>query len=71
LHEGLRVITGGIDAKDRVIVSGVQRVRPNIEVKPQVEEMPAVMAAGVTKPAEASKKGQDDKSVKPDGERKR
>jgi RND family efflux transporter MFP subunit len=55
LHEGLRVITGGIGAKDRVIVSGVQRVRPNIEVKPQLEEMPASVGAAASKPPEAAK----------------
>jgi len=50
LHEGLRVITGGIDARDHVIVGGVQRVRPNIEVKPQLEEMPSSAPTAAAKP---------------------
>jgi multidrug efflux pump subunit AcrA (membrane-fusion protein) len=33
LHDNLRVITQGLSAYDRVIVNGLQRVRPGIKVK--------------------------------------
>ena len=35
LHEGLRIVRTGLTADDRVIVSGGQRVRPNLAVAPQ------------------------------------
>ncbi len=34
LLDGLRVVTEGLDAKDTVIVSGIQHVRPGVEVNP-------------------------------------
>lgn len=40
LREGLRVIDEGIQAGDRVIVSGLQRVRPGVTVKPNDVPMP-------------------------------
>jgi hypothetical protein len=43
LHESLRVITEGLGPKERVIVSGLQRVRPGIEVTPKLVDMPAQM----------------------------
>jgi multidrug efflux system membrane fusion protein len=39
LHEGLRIITSGLKAGDRVVVSGVQRVRPNDTVRANSVEM--------------------------------
>lgn len=39
LDEGLRVITAGIGPKDRVIVRGLQRVRPGATVTPQPSAM--------------------------------
>lgn len=36
LHEGLRVVRKGISATDRVVVAGVQRVRPGAKVNAQV-----------------------------------
>ena len=33
--EGLRVVTAGLDADDRVIVNGLMRVRPGVKVAPQ------------------------------------
>ncbi|HEY1377771.1 MAG TPA: efflux RND transporter periplasmic adaptor subunit [Gemmataceae bacterium] len=38
--QGLRVIKKGIGAKDRVIVSGMQRVKPKAEVRATVQEPP-------------------------------
>lgn len=39
LFDGLRSIDEGLTADERVIVSGLQRVRPKMEVKPQVVDM--------------------------------
>ncbi|NWC68625.1 efflux RND transporter periplasmic adaptor subunit [Pseudomonas sp. P7758] len=39
LHDGLRIITSGLKAGDRVVVSGVQRVRPNDTVHANAVEM--------------------------------
>jgi RND family efflux transporter MFP subunit len=48
LHEGLRIVRSGLTADDRVIVSGVQRVRPGLEVMAQDVpiESPAAPAGG-------------------------
>lgn len=43
LQDGLRVITSGVNAKDRVIINGLQRVRPGIRVKPREDAMPGTM----------------------------
>jgi RND family efflux transporter MFP subunit len=40
LHSGLRVIESGINPGDRVIVNGLQRVRPGVVVEPKMAEMP-------------------------------
>jgi RND family efflux transporter MFP subunit len=42
LHGGLRVITENLSAKEKVVVSGLQRVRPDMEVSPKVIDMPVV-----------------------------
>ena len=34
LLDGLRVVNEGLDAKDTVIVAGIQHVRPGVEVNP-------------------------------------
>ncbi len=44
LHEGLRVITAGLQPTDWVIVNGVQRVRPGATVKPNQVAMPTAPA---------------------------
>ncbi|BBP77884.1 MexE family multidrug efflux RND transporter periplasmic adaptor subunit [Pseudomonas gingeri NCPPB 3146 = LMG 5327] len=49
LHEGLRIITSGLKAGDRVIVSGVQRVRPNDSVHANSVDMANISRAA--KPA--------------------
>jgi len=46
LHDGLRVIKGGLDPKEKVVVSGLQRVRPDIKVKFKDVEMPMSAPAG-------------------------
>lgn len=40
VHDGLRVIESGIEVTDRVIVNGLQRVRPGVTVDPKLVEMP-------------------------------
>jgi RND family efflux transporter MFP subunit len=35
LHEGLRVVEGGLTAGERIVVNGLMRVRPGITVTPQ------------------------------------
>jgi RND family efflux transporter MFP subunit len=46
LHDGLRVITEGLAPREKVVVSGLQRVRPGIVVKPEVVPMPGVAKQG-------------------------
>lgn len=45
LHEGLRIVTSGLKAGDRVIVNGVQRVRPNDTVHANSVDMASVNRA--------------------------
>jgi multidrug efflux system membrane fusion protein len=45
LHEGLRIVTSGLKAGDRVVVSGVQRVRPNDSVHVNSVEMANISRA--------------------------
>ncbi len=40
LHDGLREITEGLKAGDRVIVTGLQQVRPGLTVEPNLVDMP-------------------------------
>jgi multidrug efflux system membrane fusion protein len=39
VHDGLRVVTEGLSAGERVIIDGIQRVRPGSEVAPTPGEM--------------------------------
>jgi RND family efflux transporter MFP subunit len=41
LHDGLREVTAGLKAGERVIVNGLQQVRPGITVEPKLVDMPA------------------------------
>jgi RND family efflux transporter MFP subunit len=40
LHDGLREITDGLQAGERVIVNGLQQVRPGLTVEPNLVDMP-------------------------------
>ena len=40
LHDGLREITDGLKAGERVIVNGLQQVRPGLTVEPKLVDMP-------------------------------
>jgi RND family efflux transporter MFP subunit len=42
LHDGLRVVTENLAPTERVVTSGLQRIRPGIEVTPKVVEMPVM-----------------------------
>jgi RND family efflux transporter MFP subunit len=42
LHDGLRVITEGLTARDKVVVSGLQRIRQGATVEPKMVSMPGV-----------------------------
>jgi multidrug efflux system membrane fusion protein len=46
--DGLRIVTSGLKAGDRVVVNGLQRVRPGALLKTQVAEMGAREAAPAT-----------------------
>ncbi|MBO6518514.1 MAG: efflux RND transporter periplasmic adaptor subunit [Rhodospirillales bacterium] len=45
--DGLRIVTSGLNAGDRVIVSGLQRVRPGAQVKPEAVSMRPANAAEI------------------------
>jgi multidrug efflux system membrane fusion protein len=48
LHDGLRVITDGLKAEERIIVSGLQRVRQGTAVRPtELDHMPIITGADV------------------------
>lgn len=40
VHDGLRAVEAGLTAADRVIVNGLQRVRPGVVVEPKAADMP-------------------------------
>ena len=40
LHDGLREVTDGLKPGDRVIVNGLQQVRPGLTVEPKLVDMP-------------------------------
>jgi multidrug efflux system membrane fusion protein len=44
LHDGLRIVSAGLNAGDRIVVHGVQRARPNEVVKPTPVDMGAALA---------------------------
>jgi multidrug efflux system membrane fusion protein len=46
--QGLRIITSGLTAGERIVVNGLQRVRPGATVKPEVVAMNAAAAANAT-----------------------
>jgi hypothetical protein len=46
MYDGLRVIEGGLEHDDRVIVSGLMQVRPGMTVQPKLVDLPAAAEAG-------------------------
>jgi RND family efflux transporter MFP subunit len=49
LHNGPREITNGLKLGERVIINGLQQVRPGATVEPKLVEMPFLLAAGSRK----------------------
>jgi len=35
MHEGLRVVKGGLTPGERIVVNGLMRVRPGVTITPQ------------------------------------
>jgi membrane fusion protein, multidrug efflux system len=53
--EGLRIVTSGLKAGERIVVSGVQRVRPGAVVAPssvRMDQRPEVQAQSSSNPTE-------------------
>jgi RND family efflux transporter MFP subunit len=48
LHDGLREITDGLKPGERVIVNGLQQVRPGLTVEPTIVDMPTAKAPNVS-----------------------
>jgi hypothetical protein len=44
LHDSLREITDGLKPGERVIVNGLQQIRPGMTVEPNLVDMPASKA---------------------------
>jgi RND family efflux transporter MFP subunit len=58
LHNGLREITDGLKAGERVIVKGLQQVRPGATVEPKLADMPAAPGAALAAAAANSPKSE-------------
>ena len=56
LHDGLREITDGLKPGERVIVNGLQQVRPGITVEPKLVDMPT-SEAGASESGVRTQKG--------------
>jgi RND family efflux transporter MFP subunit len=66
MHEGLRVVTEGLNAGDKVIIDGLQRVRPGSVVSPKPGDMrsrpgEAAAAAGMKEAPEKAEKPAESK----------
>jgi RND family efflux transporter MFP subunit len=55
LHDGLREITEGLEPGERVIVNGLQQVRPGVTVEPKLVDMPISQARRGNGPARVAK----------------
>ena len=56
LHDGLRAIEDGLRPGERIIVTGLQQVRPGVTVEPKLVDMPVAPAArGPAETAQALK----------------
>jgi RND family efflux transporter MFP subunit len=47
LHDGLREITDGLEPGERIIVNGLQHVRPGMTVEATLVDMPTVKGSGI------------------------
>jgi multidrug efflux system membrane fusion protein len=52
LVDGLRVVRSGLRAGDRVVINGLQRIRPGVTVSPLVAAMDAAAAPVVAASAQ-------------------
>jgi len=52
VHEGLRIVERGLQAGDRIVVNGLQRIRPGQPVTPNLVSMSAPAATGNAKLAD-------------------
>lgn len=57
VHQGLRVVESGLKAGERIVVNGLQRVRPGDAVAPQMVSMGSREPAGVARAAAPAAKG--------------
>ena len=55
LHDGLREIADGLKPGERVIVNGLQQVRPGMTVEPKLVDMPTSKAGTANATAAAAK----------------
>jgi multidrug efflux system membrane fusion protein len=51
LQDGLRVIEKGLAANERVVVSGLQRIRPGIKIQPKMAAEMSAQAGPATTPS--------------------
>ena len=51
LHDGLREITDGLKPGERVVVNGLQQVRPGMTVEPKIVQMPGQKAPATSEPS--------------------
>jgi RND family efflux transporter MFP subunit len=50
LHDGLREITGGLKPGERVVVNGLQQVRPGMTAEPKIVQMPGQKTPATIEP---------------------
>jgi RND family efflux transporter MFP subunit len=67
--EGLRAIKEGLKEGERVIVSGMQRVRPKLHVQVKMQDPPAAPKSSLTRMLAASQTRPGDKETKRQGEK--
>jgi multidrug efflux system membrane fusion protein len=60
--DGLRVISGGLEAGDRVVVGGLQQVKSNLVIKPDPVTMPTIASAATAGKGDKAKPGGKSKS---------
>jgi multidrug efflux pump subunit AcrA (membrane-fusion protein) len=51
LHDGLREITSGLKPGERVVVNGLQQVRPGMTAESKIVQMPGQRAPAVIEPS--------------------
>jgi multidrug efflux system membrane fusion protein len=51
--DGMRVVKSGLKSGERIVVNGLQRIRPGVQVVPQLVEMNAKANVAGTKPAQS------------------